>query len=162
MAIVERPEEMNMEESALGLKDDAPIEESELSGLIGWIEGRYNRSKTSRESDESRWLTAYRNYRGLYGPDVQFTEKEKSQAFIKITKTKVLAAYAQIVDVLFAGSKFPIGVEPSRKPLGVAGSVHFDPKEITPEKIAEATGGKAKSATVSRPEILKTVGPFAD
>lgn len=165
MAIVERPEEMNMEESALGLKDDAPIEESELSGLIGWIEGRYNRSKTSRESDESRWLTAYRNYRGLYGPDVQFTEKEKSQAFIKITKTKVLAAYAQIVDVLFAGSKFPIGVEPSRKPLGVAGSVHFDPKEITPEKVNEATGGAVqlpKSGTVSRPELLKQVGPFAD
>ena len=69
-----------------------------------------------------------------------------------------MAAYAQIVDVLFAGSKFPIGVEPSRKPIGVAGSVHFDPKELTPEKVEEATGGQAKlpkSATVARPDILK-------
>ena len=163
MAIVERPEDMNMEESGLGLLDSEDTESVELDGLIGWIEGRYNRSKTSRESDEDRWLTAYRNYRGLYGPDVQFTEKEKSQAFIKITKTKVLAAYAQIVDVLFAGSKFPIGVEPSRKPIGVAGSVHFDPKEVTPEKVAEATGQQAPtSGTISRPEILKTVGPYAD
>ena len=165
MAIVDRPEDMNMEESGLGLKDSDTPETVELDGLIGWVEGRYNRSKTSRESDEDRWLTAYRNYRGLYGPDVQFTEKEKSQAFIKITKTKVLAAYAQIVDVLFAGSKFPIGVEPSRKPIGVADSVHFDPKELTPEKVEEATGGQAKlpkSGTVARPDILKTVGPFAD
>ena len=165
MAIVDRPEDIDIEEAGIGLKDSDDPQAFELDGLIGWVEGRYNRSKTSRESDEDRWLTAYRNYRGLYGPEVQFTEKEKSQAFIKITKTKVLAAYAQIVDVLFAGSKFPIGIEPSKKPLGVAGAVHFDPKEITQDKVDKATGGQVtllKSATVARPEILKNVGPYAD
>ena len=55
MAIVERPEDMNMEESALGLKDSEDTESVELDGLIGWVEGRYNRSRTSRESDEARW-----------------------------------------------------------------------------------------------------------
>ena len=74
---------MNMEESGLGLKDSDTPETVELDGLIGWVEGRYNRSKTSRESDEDRWLTAYRNYRGLYGPDVQFTEKEKAKHLSK-------------------------------------------------------------------------------
>lgn len=165
MAIVDRPEDIDIEESGIGLKDSDDPQAFELDGLIGWVEGRYNRSKTSRESDEERWLSAYRNYRGLYGPEVQFTEKEKSQAFIKITKTKVLAAYAQIVDVLFAGSKFPIGIEPSDKPLGVAGTVHFDPKEINSENIEKATGGQVKlpeSSTVARPEILKNVGPYAD
>ena len=38
-------------------------------------------------------------------PDVQFTEAEKSRVFIKVTKTKTLAAYGQIVDVLFANNK---------------------------------------------------------
>ena len=37
-------------------------------------------------------LRAYRNYRGLYGPDVQFTEAEKSRVFIKVTKTKTLSS----------------------------------------------------------------------
>ena len=56
---------------------------------------------------------AYRNYSGVYGPDVQFTETEKSRVFIKVTKTKVLAAYGQIIDVLFSQNRFPIGVEPT-------------------------------------------------
>ena len=162
MAIVDRPEDINLEETSLGLEDGTPEDNASLGGLIGWIEGRYNRSNDARQSDETRWLTSYRNYRGLYGPDVQFTEQEKSQAFIKITKTKVLAAYAQIVDVLFAGSKFPIGIEPSYKPLGVSGPMHFDPKEVTEDKLSELTGGSAPSATIARPELLKKSGPFQD
>ena len=162
MAILDRPEDINMEETSIGLGDSDDETNTSLGGLVGFIEERYNRSKDARQSDETRWLTSYRNYRGLYGPDVQFTEQEKSQAFIKITKTKVLAAYAQIVDVLFAGSKFPIGIEPSYKPLGVSGSLHFDPKEITEEKLSEVTGQPDRSATVARPELLKDAGPFAD
>ena len=74
-------------------------------------------------------VRAYRNYRGLYGPDVQFTEAEKSRVFIKVTKTKTLAAYGQIVDVLFANNKFPLSVDPTELPEGVAKDVNFDPKE---------------------------------
>jgi hypothetical protein len=163
MAIVDRPEDINLEEAAIGLEDGTPEDNASLGGLIGWIEGRYNRSNDARQSDETRWLTSYRNYRGLYGPDVQFTEQEKSQAFIKITKTKVLAAYAQIVDVLFAGSKFPIGIEPSYKPLGVSGPMHFDPKEVTEDKLNELTGGSgSKNPTIARPELLKRSGPYQD
>ena len=162
MAILDRPEDITLEQTALGLEDTDT--DAELGGLVGWIEGRYTRSKDSRQSDEERWLKAYRNYRGLYGPDIQFTEDEKSQAFIKITKTKVLAAYAQIVDVLFAGSKFPIGIEPSYKPLGVSGSIHFDPKEINEESLSEMTGGASgtTTATIARPELLLKSGPFQD
>ena len=163
MAIVDRPEDINLEETSIGLEDGTPEDNASLGGLIGWIEGRYNRSNDARHSDETRWLTSYRNYRGLYGPDVQFTEQEKSQAFIKITKTKVLAAYAQIVDVLFAGSKFPIGIEPSYKPLGVSGPMHFDPKEVTEDKLNELAGGSGpKNPTIARPELLKRSGPFQD
>ena len=162
MAILDRPEDINIEETSIGLEDSDKETNASLGGLVGFIEDRYNRSKDARQSDETRWLTSYRNYRGLYGPEVQFTEQEKSQAFIKITKTKVLAAYAQIVDVLFAGSKFPIGIEPSYKPFGVSGSLHFDPKEITEEKISEVTGQPDRSATVARPELLKDAGPLAD
>ena len=80
----------------------------------------FKKSEDYRYEDEQRWIRAYRNYRGLYGPDVQFTEAEKSRVFIKITKTKTLAAYGQIVDVLFAGNKFPISIEPTELPEGVA------------------------------------------
>ena len=97
----------------------------------------YKRSEDYRYQDEERWLRAYSNYRGLYGPDVQFTEAEKSRVFIKVTKTKTLAAYGQIVDVLFANNKFPLSIEPTELPEGVVADVHFDPKE--PEQLQSET-----------------------
>ena len=92
----------------------------EKSSVIGFIKDRYKRSEDSRYADEQRWLKAYRNYRGLYGSDVQFTDTEKSRVFVKVTKTKTLAAYGQIVDVLFGNNKFPLSVNPSVLPEGVA------------------------------------------
>lgn len=95
--------------------------------LMSFMQERYSRAEESRRVDETRWLRAYRNYRGIYGPDVQFTKTEKSRVFIKVTKTKVLAAYGQIVDVLFSNNKFPLSIDPSVLPEGVAESVYFDP-----------------------------------
>ncbi len=97
--------------------------------LADYIRNKFEMVESSRQDEEERWLDAYRQYRGLYGPDMQFTSTEKSQVFIKVTKTKVLAAYGQIVDVLFAGQRFPLGVDPTRIPEGVAEAVHFDPKD---------------------------------
>jgi hypothetical protein len=102
------------------------------SGLINFIQQRFTRSETSRRTDEQRWLKAYQNYRGIYGSDVQFTSTEKSRVFLKVTKTKTLAAYGQITDVLFANNKFPITIDPSVLPEGVAEAVSFDPKQATP------------------------------
>lgn len=134
---------------------DAAAESVEHQGLVHFVKDRFDRSKNARRNDELRWLTAYRNFRGIYGPDVAFTDTEKSRAFIKITKTKVLAAFAQMVDVLFSGNKFPIGVEVSKVPQGIAESVHVDPKEMPPTD--QAPSG---NPTVARPDILSQLGPL--
>ena len=107
-----------------------------IDGLVNYINERYTRSEGSRRKDETRWLRAYRNYRGLYGPDVQFTETEKSRVFIKVTKTKTLAAYGQITDVLFSNNKFPLSVDPTVLPDGVVESVSSDPKGLPSTKAA--------------------------
>jgi len=150
-------------------------ENNELGGLVSWIESKYERAKEKRFSDETRWITAYDNYRGVYNEKVRFTDTEKSQAFIKFTKTKVVAAWAQVTDVLFAGSKIPIGVEPTLDVTGdIAEAVHFDPaakKESTAKGVAEAEGGNQggqikssspRSATVARQDILDVVGPYKE
>jgi len=123
--------------SSLDETGDVEQENIEYSPLVQYILSKYERSKTNRLADETRWLTAYRNYRGIYGSEVQFTDKEKSQAFVKITKTKVLASYAQIVDVLFAGAKFPIGLEARKYPNNVAGEINFDPKGDPEQDVSE-------------------------
>ena len=116
-------EDIMIEDDAISLDDLADSsnpEDINTTGIVDYVYEKYNRAENYRENDEDRWLRAYRNYRGLYGPDVQFTEAEKSRVFVKTTKTKTLAAYGQIVDVLFAGNKFPISVEPTILPEGVS------------------------------------------
>ena len=114
--------------------------------VVAFVEERFNRSEDARQGDEERWLRAYRNYRGLYSPDVQFTDTEKSRVFVKVTKTKTLAAYGQIVDVLFGNNKFPLTVDPSVLPDGVAESVHID---MNPN--ANQAGDALKSVTQEKP-----------
>ena len=119
---------------------------SDKGNLITFVGERFRRSEDARRADEDRWLRAYRNYRGIYGSDVQFTDTEKSRIFVKVTKTKTLAAYGQIVDVLFGNNRFPLSVNPSLLPDGVAESVH-----INVDPAAAAAGDSLKGITQDAP-----------
>lgn len=131
--------EVFIEDDAIILEDteNSTQDDAGTNSIISYIRERYRKSEDVRRQDEIRWLRAYRNYRGLYGPDVQFTDAEKSRVFIKVTKTKTLAAYGQIVDVLFANNRFPLTVDPTELPDGVVDSVHFDPQ--SPPQLREDT-----------------------
>ena len=94
-------------------------------GLVSLIQGRQKEAEDGRQVHETRWLKAYKNFRGIYDSTTQYTSTEKSKVFIKITKTKVLAAYGQIVDILFANKKFPITVEATPVPEGIAEFAHL-------------------------------------
>ena len=107
-------------------KNNEKLDDPSVGTVVGFVKGKYSTAEKARYSDEQRWIKSYQNYRGIYGPDVQFTSTERSRIFIKVTKTKVLAAYGQIVDVLFGSNKFPIGINPTIIPEGVAESVHFE------------------------------------
>ena len=170
MALMDKPtgsltEDQTEAEQVVALVEDGDVAQENLdfSGAASFIQGQFRKSKDHRLSDEERWLMSYRNYRGIYGPDVQFTDTEKSKAFVKITKTKVLAAYAQIVDVLFAGSKFPVGIESRKYPNNVAGEVNYDPNAITSEKVEEMAGVQyTPKRPIARPDIEKDLGPYKD
>ena len=108
-------------------KEDADSSRDEKVGtVVGLVEGKFYKAEKARYTDELRWIRAYQNYRGVYGSDVQFTSTEKSRVFVKVTKTKVLAAYGQIVDVLFGSNKFPISINPTVLPEGISESVNFE------------------------------------
>ena len=160
-----------IEDESINLKDVSNINEEDpvAAPIVQLLMEKYNKAETTRRNDEERWLRAYRNYRGLYGPDVQFTEAEKSRVFIKVTKTKTLAAYGQIVDVLFSNNNFPISVDPTVLPEGVVDTVSFDPSE---EKIRAAVpnfspyGYKGDGRELPPGATFKTLqdqlGPLAD
>ncbi len=136
------------------IEDNDPALTSE-AGVVAYITERFKRAEDVRIQDEKRWLKAYRNYRGLYGPDVQFTETEKSRVFVKVTKTKTLAAYGQIIDVLFGNTSFPLTVNPTRLPDGVSESVHLnlDPNaEKAGDQLKQAFGENPSESFLFTPE----------
>ena len=153
------------ESTTVSLEDSPTFnrEDEVTKPIIELVRGKFNRAKTARRYDEERWLRAYRNYRGIYGPDVQFREDEKSRVFIKVTKTKVLAAYGAITEVLFSNNSFPISVEPTILPEGVAEDVHFDPTKANqpPESpYGYAGDGKKLPPGATAQTLEKLLGPL--
>jgi hypothetical protein len=112
------------------LPEAVEVEEDELPGLVGFIKSKFLDAETGRLSDERRWLTAYKNYRGIYDTASTYRSSEKSKVFVRITKVKVLASFGQISDILFANNKFPITVSNTPIPEGIAEFAHL----ATPEE----------------------------
>jgi hypothetical protein len=119
---------------ALDKTDEArEIDNAEnVPGLVAHVKRKFTSAEDGKNEDESRWLKAYKNYRGIFDSTTQFRSSEKSKVFVKITKVKVLSAYGQIADILFANSKFPLSVESTPVPEGVAKFAHLQTPQSPP------------------------------
>lgn len=114
------------------------------TNLVGFVEERYQEAASARSTTEDKWLRAFNAFRGNYSAEEEERIKKQeartgsaSRVFIKITKTKVNAAHGQIIEVLYSGNKFPIGIEPTPLPEGVAEIAHFTDSEIDSSKNTE-------------------------
>ena len=111
--------------------DAVELDAEEAPHLVGYIKERFLEAEHGRQTEELRWLSSYKNYRGINDGTTAYTATEKSKVFIKITKVKVLAAFGQIMDILFANNKFPITVSNTPIPEGVAEFAHIpSPEEL--------------------------------
>ena len=121
-------EEIPYETDAIESIKDVEKEIRPEQAIVSYVEKQYHRARDKKSSvDEPRMQMAYRNFRGEYGPDMNFTDAERSRVFVKVTKTKVLAGYGQVTEVLFGNNSFPITVDNTILPEGVVESVSFDP-----------------------------------
>ena len=121
---------------------DKDKKEDKIEPLVAEINYKFKAASDKRQDDEDRWLQAYHNYRGKYYKNIQFTEREKSRVFVKVTKTKVLAAYGQIIDVLFGTGKFPLIIQETKIPEGIAEYAHMNPmKEKMGDENMQPTPG---------------------
>jgi len=164
---MEEDEIMTDSEQSAAIEDmeQNSLVDSPVGEIVSFVKEKFNKAETNRRGDEERWIQAYRNYRGLYSPEVQFTSTEKSKVFVKVTKTKVLAAYGQIVEVLFGGNKFPLSINPTVLPDGVEETVSLE----TNEKITEAKEDVVQQTDMPTlkpgetfPEFMERVGPLED
>ena len=121
---------------------DKDKKEDKIEPLVAEINYKFKAASDKRQDDEDRWLQAYHNYRGKYYKNIQFTEREKSRVFVKVTKTKVLAAYGQIIDVLFGTGKFPLIIQETKVPEGISEYAHMNPmKEKMGDENMQPTPG---------------------
>jgi hypothetical protein len=134
------------------------LEFDQMSNLVGTIKDRFKVAEDARSTDEKRWIKAYQNYRGLYGKRVQFRESEKSRVFVKITKTKVLAAFGQLVDVVFGTGKFPIGITETKLPEGERESAHLDTQNPTPNIESPSIEPQEEEEEIENPYDVGYIG----
>lgn len=169
---IEEEQELTFDSDDMVSFDDTEGEyahDEKAQGVVGYVQKRFQKASGSRDTEERRWLMAYRNYRGLYGPDVQFTSTEKSRVFVKVTKTKVLAAYGQISEVLLGNNKFPISINPTTLPEGVEESVHIETndqvkqaKGAQPRGDARPTGSMKMQPGETMQDFKSRLGPLED
>ena len=156
--------ELSTETAALEDVTEASDEKLYVSRLVDIVNERFTKAETSRRQHEEQWLRNYKNYRGVYSESVKFTEAEKSRVFIKVTKTKVLAAYGQITDVLFSAGRFPLSVDPTVLPEGIVGDVHYDPMSSDTEGSEEESpygfDGDGKDLPAGSTEASLKLGPM--
>ena len=149
-----------MDDNFLEPADDTPVSvatpEEQMPGLAGHVYGLFKSSEDGRYSHDQKWLQAFKNFRGIYDNTTQYRDSEKSQVFIKITKTKVLAAYGQLIDILFSNKKFPINVESTPVPEGIAEFAHMQTPidQIVPDPYGFAGDGRDIPAGASDPTEL--------
>ena len=81
--------------------------------------------------------------------------KRKSLVYLlKSPRLRHLAAYGQIIDVLFGNNKFPLSVDPTVLPDGVSESVH-----INIDPAAEAGFGAIQDAFTDAAPKPYLIGP---
>ena len=90
------------------LRDDvppAPPSEGPLLALAAQLLGEFDACRNDRLLQETHWVAALRQYRGLYEPDELATIKNgRSRVFVGITKQKVDATTARMMSLLFPAS----------------------------------------------------------
>lgn len=126
-------------ETQLGIATDAEESSNEIvpadpmAGLAAYVQETYRINKDHRNTQETIWLNSWKQFRGEFSAEEQqriqlAKERNKfaSAPFIKITKTKVLAAFGQIMEVLSSDNKFPLEVTATPRPEGIADTVTVD------------------------------------
>tara|TARA_R100001082_G_scaffold32635_1_gene16758 strand:- start:7578 stop:9581 length:2004 start_codon:yes stop_codon:yes gene_type:complete len=97
-------------EGATLAEEATQLELEELDALGALLRSKYTEYKDARDEIEDHWIEDLRAFMGQYDPDVLAkiqSKGERSQVYVGLTRTKVLAAYSRITDLLFQpGQKF--------------------------------------------------------
>lgn len=129
------------EQSIDFLKENGLVEM--YSPLIADIQTKFDESSRAKQVREDQWLRNVASYRGKDSSQAEHIRgSEVSKVFVRTTAVKVKAAYAQIVEALFADGEYPIHVTSTHVPEGVSEFAHLK-SDMDMEPQAEPEAPKA-------------------
>ena len=123
--VMETPE-MELSEAGINLKEvtekknqDAEEQSAELSSFGARLKHLYEEYKNSRSEIEDEWIKDLRQYSGKYEPDVLAkleAQGNRSKVYVGLTRTKVMAAYSRVIDLIFQAGEPFFSLEPTPNP----------------------------------------------
>ena len=135
--IIDDETDLNEEEEVLD-----GVQAQSMQSLGSRLAATFQEYKDARKETEGEWLKDLRQYQGIYEPDVlarlNQASGSRSKVFVGLTRTKVMAAYSRIIDLLFQNGEIFFAVNPTPIP-------QIDPlkamqmRQMAMEQIAQAS-----------------------
>lgn len=131
LQIVEEPED-----------DPSGEQPHEVESLGAQLRDQFQEFKDARKTTEDEWLKDLRQFNAIYEPDVLARLEEsgaRSKVFVGLTRTKVMAAYSRIIDLLFQHGDAYFAVQATEIP-------QIDPlkamqmREMAQQQVIQASG----------------------
>jgi hypothetical protein len=102
-------------ENGMSSPDDS--QSAVLNDLGSRLRSQFETWKDSRQRIEDEWLVDLRQFLGIYEPDILARlPPGRSRVYVGLTRTKVMAAYSRIVDLLFQPGEYFYSLNPTPIP----------------------------------------------
>ena len=98
------------------VKESDGTQDHSIESLGARLAARFQEFKDARKETENEWIKDLRQYNGQYEPEVLARLEEsgaRSKVFVGLTRTKVMAAYSRIIDLLFQHGDPAFACEPT-------------------------------------------------
>lgn len=122
-------------------KESDGVQDHSVQSLGAHLSQTFQEYKDARKETENEWLKDLRQYNGQYEADVLARLNDagaRSKVFVGLTRTKVMAAYSRIIDLLFQHGDQFFNVEatpvPDLDPMAV-----IQMKQLATQQIVDAS-----------------------
>jgi len=122
-------------------KESDGVQDHSVQSLGAHLSQTFQEYKDARKETENEWLRDLRQYNGQYEADVLARLNDagaRSKVFVGLTRTKVMAAYSRIIDLLFQHGDQFFNVEatpvPDLDPMAV-----IQMKQLATQQIVDAS-----------------------
>lgn len=98
-----------------------------MESLVHEVTSKFQIAADARRPQEQIWMEDWKQFNGEPSEEevaaiakARARNSSASAVIVPITKTKTMAAYGQICEILFGDARFPISIEPTPIPEGIA------------------------------------------